>query len=45
MVPWTALYIHHRITVKELAHIVVSAIVWGAHGGEKRYCRGAIMLL
>ncbi len=29
MVPWTAMYIHHRITVKELAPIVVSALVWG----------------
>ncbi len=34
MVPRTALYIHHHITVKELALIAVSAIVWGAHGGE-----------
>ncbi len=30
MVPWTAMYIHHHITVKELAHIVVSALVWGS---------------
>ncbi len=30
MAPWTAMYIHHHITVKELAPIVVSAIVWGS---------------
>ncbi len=30
MVPWTAMFIHHHITVKELAPIVVSALVWGS---------------